>query len=270
MVCRMLPGMHLAALLVATTAEVTMASSSTFRFANIFDDSMVMQRGSPLHVWGLVDVNGADGGRADVDDTEVPAMELSVVYAATDGTRATVAATVTSAAAGTTWSATLPPQPPTLNTTTATISLMRASSGTLDHSVRSVAELTDVLIGDVVLVSGQSNVGISVIYSNQDNATAEQENEHEADRIGARVRLFAVGQQQQQEPQRELPVSIPCKLPSAQCSSLPWSRANRTNVQGYSALGWYIARELYAMHGESVPVGVVQSDVPGTPIQKWT
>ena len=47
-------------------------------------------------------------------------------------------------------------------------------------------------------------------------------------------------------------------------------QANNTNIVGYSALGWYIARQLFAVFNESVPVGVVQSDVPGTPIQDWT
>ena len=93
----------------------------------------------------------------------------------------------------------------------------------------------------------------------------------EADRIGARVRLSIVASQQSTAPQPELALHAqPCTMPSAQCGSLPWSRANRTNIQGFSALGWYTARQLYAMHGEAVPIGIVQSDVPGTPIQKWS
>jgi len=70
-------------------------------------------------------------------------------------------------------------------------------------------------------------------------------------------------------PQKELAKLKPCKMPSAQCGCLPWARSNSTNVQGYSALGWYIARQALALNS-SVPIGIVQSDVPGTPIQKWT
>jgi hypothetical protein len=32
----------------------------------------------------------------------------------------------------------------------------------------------------------------------------------------------------------------------------------------------YIARQLYDAQHEKVPIGIIQSDVPGTPIQKWT
>jgi hypothetical protein len=47
---------------------------------------------------------------------------------------------------------------------------------------------------------------------------------------------------------------------------LPWTRANASAISGFSALGWYIARELFKMSGETVPVGIVQSDIPGANI----
>ena len=53
-----------------------------------------------------------------------------------------------------------------------------------------------------------------------------------------------------------------CTVLSPQCtelSPLTLDHANR-----------YIARQLWAFQNETVPIGIIQSDVPGTPIQKWT
>jgi sialate O-acetylesterase len=208
------------------------------RFANTFQSSMVFQRGAPITVWGV--------------DGEAP---LTVVFMDAKGDKTTAVAVVNNG----TWSATFPAR--TASADPATLEVTGAIAS---------AKLVDVLIGDVILVSGQSNVGISVEYSNQFNQSAEQENLHEAGRIGKSVRLFTVPQGGNPAPMPELISSQPCKLPSAQCGDLPWARANKTNLPGFSALGWYLARQLYGILNETVPIGVVQSDVPGTPIDHWS
>lgn len=216
-----------------------------YGFAAIYASSMVFQRESPIYVWG---------------PAGSPPIEAPLLLSLGDEAEAVPVAVD---AVESVWSATLPSRP--ANTAPAVMRLLRVSGGR-----RTVlAELTDILVGDVHLVAGQSNVGISVKYSNQYNATAEAENERAANRLGSVVRLMSVPQGGSLAPQKDLARLRPCVLPSAQCGCLPWSRSNASNVQGYSALGWYLAREALAIDG-SVPIGIVQSDVPGTPIQKWT
>ena len=100
------------------------------------------------------------------------------------------------------------------------------------------ANLTDVLVGTVLLVSGQSNVGISVVYSNQFNQSAEAENEAAAARLGPTVRLRAVPQcgrasavcPNASAPSSEFGTAPDCEMPSKQCGTLSWARASALNV----------------------------------------
>jgi len=113
---------------------------------------MVFQRGAPMYVWGHA-INGLENAQA----------RLSLGGAEDGGTFAVDKATST-------WSATFCRSGDKHNeawctdgsTAPLTMKLFATSSGIVQ-----LAQLTDVLIGDVHLVSGQSNVGISVKYSNQ-------------------------------------------------------------------------------------------------------
>ena len=221
--------------------------NSEWSFAHgVFGSHMVLQRNAPIRIWGYAPPAAA---------TTTTQLNLG------DNISASVRTFPTSSNNGTIiWQAELPPQPASV----VPRDLKLTSGGVV------VASLVDVLVGDVLLVSGQSNVGISVVYSNQFNASAEAENERAADHLGALVRIMAVPQGGAPVPQNELRIAAPCSLPSKQCGTLPWSRTNASNIQGYSALGWYLARRVLALTGAAVPVGIVQSDVPGTKIQQWT
>ena len=239
-------------LLCATGATVA-SSSAGYSFANTFGDSMVLQRNAPLSLWGT----GNCSAGCTVALQQGPSCATRLCNASVS---------TTSDGSSQSFQATLPPMPASgaewMPAGPMAIILLSGSNV--------VAMLSDVLVGDVVLVSGQSNVGISVNYSNQFNWTAQLENQEEADRVGPRLRLMAVGQGTQPTEQRQLTHEVPCKLPSAQCGCLRWARANHSNIVGYSALGWYLGRALYAAQHEAVPIGIIQSDVPGTPIQVRT
>jgi sialate O-acetylesterase len=233
-------------------------ASQLYNFANTFGDSMVLQRNAPLALWGTGDCSsGCTIVIQQGPNCVAKLCNASVSVSTTDSS---------------VFEGTLPPMPPSgsqwMPSEPMTISLYSGSSFNSESSP--LATLSDILVGDVVLVSGQSNVGISVNYSNQFNWTAQLENQAEADRVGTRLRLMAVGQGMQPTEQTQLTYEVPCKLPSAQCGCLRWARANATNIVGYSALGWYLGRALYAAQHEAVPIGIIQSDVPGTPIQVRT
>jgi hypothetical protein len=252
----------LAPLLLSATAGTVAATAAgtSHSFANTFGDSMVVQRHAPLALWGSGDCSAIAMG-CTIALQQGPSCTASTCNAS---------ALVTGGGASATFQATLPPMPASgaewMPSEPMTIALFAGSSA----SGSPLATLTDVLVGDVVLVSGQSNVGISVNYSNQFNWTAQLENQAEADRVGPRVRLMTVGQGTQTTEQKNLTHEVPCTIPSAQCGCLHWARANHSNIVGYSALGWYLARALYASRHEAVPIGIIQSDVPGTPIQVST
>ena len=242
----------------ASSSSVSSGAAGPHAFANTFGNSMVLQRNAPLVLWGTGDCStGCTIALQQGPSCTAKLCNASVSASTTDvsffnGTLPAMPAS------GSGW---MPAEP-------MTISLYSGSSFNSESSP--LATLADVLVGDVVLVSGQSNVGISVNYSNQFNWTAQLENQAEADRVGARLRLMAVGQGMQPTEQTQLTHEVPCKLPSAQCGCLRWARANATNIIGYSALGWYLGRALYAAQHEAVPIGIIQSDVPGTPIQVRT
>ncbi|PRP76076.1 hypothetical protein PROFUN_12881 [Planoprotostelium fungivorum] len=120
-----------------------------------------------------------------------------------------------------------------------------------------VAELTDILFGDVYICSGQSNMGFTVPKSF--NATEERKKANHYPNI----RLFSAAQKTATTEQREL-------LGTA----LNWSGANETTVgtssgSGYfSAACWFFGRDVYdATH---IPIGLIASAWGGTPIQFWT
>lgn len=248
-------------------------ASAQFRFSTVFQSGMVLQSGAPIEVWGWG-----------------PAGWASALTLSLGEDSANVSLTATSN--GTLWQA-------RFEARTATASPLLLSLRDRDNATaQPLAQLSDVLIGMVLLVSGQSNVGISVgppktlkpfscvmsdrllkylgvqvSYSNQDDPAAEAENEAAADRLGTTVRLRAVAFADGDTPALELPDAPDCSLPSAQCGCLAWTRSNRSNVVGFSALGWYLARlavEQLTAAGKVPVVGVIQSDVPGTPIQLWS
>ena len=104
----------------------------------------------------------------------------------------------------------------------------------------------DLLIGDIWLCSGQSNMTFSV--SRSDNAAAE---------IAAAefplIRQFAVAVATSDQPA----VGMKGK----------WSVCSPATAGKYSAVGFYFAREVQRRTG--VPIGILQSALGGTPIEAW-
>jgi sialate O-acetylesterase len=105
----------------------------------------------------------------------------------------------------------------------------------------------DVLVGEVWLCSGQSNMTMSVGVS----ADAEKE-------VAAAdhpfIRLFTVAPN-------------PVLQPVADVKG-EWSTCAPKSVRSYSAAAYYFGRKLQAEL--KVPVGLIHSSVGGTPIESWT
>ncbi|GAA0135137.1 sialate O-acetylesterase [Paenibacillus sp. YSY-4.3] len=120
---------------------------------------------------------------------------------------------------------------------------MTISSGQEELVIR------DILIGDVWVLGGQSNMELPV------RRTLDLLAEEVADVNLPLIRQFAVPQTYNfHAPQQELPGGR-------------WVAAAREEVLHFSAVGFFCARELYEKY--QVPVGLVQTAVGGTPIEAW-
>lgn len=173
---------------------------------------MVIQRDEPVHVWG-----DAAAGET-----------VRVAFRGTERTS-------TADALGR-WTVQLPPG---------------GFGGPFVLSIRgsNAITLTDVLVGDVWIASGQSNMGFSL----REAQNAQQEI------AGAnlpQVRLLNVQQRYAGYPQEDLAVKE------------PWSICTPESAGDFSAVAFFFAREL--MHREHVPIGVIEAAWGGTPAEAWT
>lgn len=107
--------------------------------------------------------------------------------------------------------------------------------------------LKDVLVGEVWLCSGQSNMAMTV------NRARDYEDEKKsADH--PRLRMFTVR-------------SGPATKPQDDCEG-QWDVCSSDTVGGFSATGYFFGREL--LTELDVPIGLINSSVGGTGIEAWT
>lgn len=218
----------LAAAAVLAAACATGESASPFHVTNVLGDHAVLQRdGTGALVWGF----GAPG-------TNVTASTPWGDFSTTVG-------------ADTTWRITLPPQP-----AGGPYSLSFTSS---DGGAQT---LSDILFGDVIFCSGQSNMQFSMAQV----ANASAEIAAAADPAYRSIRLFTVGDTNRSY------VPFP-ELDPAQLEQ-PWTPASPAALNGsawtfFSAYCWLTGRNLFNGLNRSVPMGLVASDWGGTPITDW-
>ena len=105
----------------------------------------------------------------------------------------------------------------------------------------------DVLVGEVWLCSGQSNMAMTV--SRSKNAAKE-----EAAAKYPQIRMFKVDSGHSLEPQQT-------------CTG-KWTVCSPETVGGFTASGYFFGRRL---HQElNVPIGLINSSVGGTSVESWT
>ncbi|MGB8030748.1 MAG: sialate O-acetylesterase [Terracidiphilus sp.] len=182
------------------------------RLPALFADHMVIQRDEPVHVWG------------DADAGETVTVEFRGAQQ-----------TTTTDTFGR-WSVQLPPG---------------RAGGRFVLTVRgtNTIKLEDVLVGDVWVASGQSNMGFSL----REARDAQQEI---ASANLPAVRLLNTKQRYADYPQEDLAVTM------------PWSVCTPDSAAGFSAVAFFFAREL--ARREHVPIGIIESAWGGTPAEAWT
>jgi sialate O-acetylesterase len=198
----------------ALTFTLLLFSISAFpevRLPAIFSDHMVVQRQRPVHVWGMAD-------RAEA---------VSVSFRGE--TRNTVADYLGR------WEVYLSP-----GEAGGPFELTLKGSNTL--------ALQDVLVGDVWLASGQSNMEFPM--SKVANAEAEI--------AGAKypeIRLLLVEKNHSDYPLSDVVAA-------------PWTECTPDSVQEFSAVAYFFGREI--KQREKVPIGLIDATWGGTPAEAWT
>lgn len=179
--------------------------------ANLFGDHAVLQRDRPVAVWGWAE----------------PGTTVTVQLG-------TVSVTATCADDGR-WLARLPAQP------AGGPFVLEATAGTRRMQAQ------DVLIGDVWLCTGQSNMEFAV--SGAKDAAAEK-----AAATWPQIRHFAVGRLIAGQPQEQ--------------TAGKWLVCTPANVGSFTAVGYFFARKLH--QDLQVPIGLVNSSYGGTRVEAWT
>jgi sialate O-acetylesterase len=109
--------------------------------------------------------------------------------------------------------------------------------------------IKDILIGDVWMCSGQSNMElpmrrVSPIYESE---IANSTNDY--------IRYFAV------------PQTYDFNRPHKDFQSGEWKSANPHTILGWSAVAYFFATELYKKY--QVPIGLINASLGGSPVEAW-
>ncbi len=200
-----------AALFFCLSLLAVSSARAEIRLARIFSDGVVLQRQKPVPVWGWAN----------------PGAKFNVSFA------------------GQTKPATADPS----GKWTVSFAPMEAG-GPFELKISGDGEnltVKDVLVGEVWLCSGQSNMEWTVKQA--DNFAREK-----LDADYPQIRHFYVEHKVEIEPQKDL-------------KSGDWKKASPETVGDFTAIGFFFARELYKKL--KVPVGLVHSSWGGSQIEGW-
>ena len=188
------------------------AAHAAVRLPRLISDGMVLQRGTTVPVWGW-----ADKGEA------VTLSFQGKTYRATAGPDGK-------------WQVQLPalkPGGPFIMTIKASNQL----------------DLKDILVGDVWLCSGQSNMELPMAR------VRDKYPEVVAQATNPQIRQFdAPTRYNNRGPQQDLP-------------SGRWTAADPKSVLQFTAVGYFFAKELHAKY--KVPIGLIRAAVGGSPAEAW-
>lgn len=175
----------------------------------LISDGMVLQREQSVKVWGT----------ADAGESITVKFQKKSYHATAD--------------ANGRWSITLPPL---------------KAGGPFPMQVNDI-KLNDILVGDVWLCSGQSNMELPVrrVMDMFSQEILSYNNE--------KIRHILIPQEYNfHAPQEEL-------------SETGWKTLTQENVMDFSALAYFFAKEMYEKTG--IPVGLINSSWGGTPVEAW-
>ena len=195
--------------------------SAAVKLPAVLSDSMVLQQGQPVPVWGW-----ADKGE---EVTVTFAGQTAKAKAGDDGAWRVVLKPLTAS-----------DQPAELSVAGSAADASGPGSGP------SAIKLKDILVGEVWICSGQSNMEF-VVKNAKDSA------KEIADAKYPNIRLFTVPKSIKTEPQSDTKGN--------------WVACSPETVGSFSAVGYFFGR---ALHQDlKVPVGLIHTSWGGTPAEAW-
>ena len=222
-----------------------LAGATELKLAGIFGNEMVLQRDIAVPVWGTADpgaeISVAFAGQkvsTRADDKGAWSLKLSPLVASAENRVFTVVATPSADA----------PKP----------APAAASDGTnapVAPEGPKTVELSNVLVGEVWLCSGQSNMEQGIVYKGTNNGEQEA---NQANFPLIRLRYS----------KRVAELELQTVFQGSQWQPCSPETIRKGNWGGFSAAGYFFGREIHQKL--NVPVGLIQSAWGGTRIEPWT
>lgn len=181
------------------------------KLPNLISDGMVLQRDRPIKIWGW----------ASPDESIVVVFNQKTFEVKTSHTNK--------------WEIVLPAMP---------------AGGPYIMSIHgsNIITIKDILIGDVWLCSGQSNMEYTM------NRSKEMYKQEIANSENPKIRQFLVRNTIDFNTHNDVEPD-------------GWRSANPASVLRFTAVGYFFAKELYEKY--HVPIGLIHSSVGGTPAESW-
>jgi sialate O-acetylesterase len=186
-------------------------ANANVRMPLLFSDGMVLQRNKPIPVWGWADAN---------EKVEVHFNKQTKTITADKNGK---------------WMVKLDSE---------------KAGGPFELSIigKNKIVITNVLVGEVWICSGQSNMEFQVYKAM--NAKAEIE-----DSNYPMIRHFGVAQDLSGSPKEDLKAG-------------KWAVCNKETVRDFTAVGYFFAKKLYAEL--KIPIGIINTSWGGTCVETWT
>jgi len=121
---------------------------------------------------------------------------------------------------------------------------------TMDITGSNTITIRDILMGDVWLCAGQSNM-VHAMDIHKERYAKEFEEANDPD-----IRQFLV------------PTLPELRGPAADFPKGTWKTATAGNIGKFSVVAYFFAKALYAKY--HVPIGLINASVGGTPVEAWT
>jgi len=185
------------------------------KLPHILSDHAVLQRNRPIHIWG----------------TANPGSSIVVKF------HAQSASAITDVAGA--WSVWLSPE---------------REGGPFSLAIQGdgAVTLNDILVGDVWIASGQSNMQMPL--KGFDKAPVNNSTAIIAAATNPRIRLLNISRKTSKSPASDI--------------SEQWAQCTPGSVPNISAIGYLFAHDI--SQREKVPVGLIVSTWGGTPVEAWT
>jgi sialate O-acetylesterase len=198
--------------IILTVLFASSLSSAEVRLPRLISHGMVMQRDTKVNVWGWASA-----------DEKITVQFRDKVYSAVADEKGN-------------WSITLP--------------VMKAGGPyTMKVAGSNTIEINNILIGDVWICSGQSNMALPMERVKERYASVIANAENSSIR-----HFFLATQYNFKKAQEDIP-------------SGSWMSATPENVLKFSATAYFFAKSLYEKY--RVPIGLINASVGGSPAEAW-